>query len=99
MGWGLAGEVTMQSISACLLPLMLFAVWPAATSAQEKFKASISDDKGRAEFRFASTKFSMTANELDNLIAKLSRVRSEMDPSVPLDPPIGNSIEAVRDPA
>jgi hypothetical protein len=95
----LAGEVTMQSLIGLSLPLMLFAVWPDAASAQEKFKASVSDDKILAEFRFASNKFSLTANELDNLIAKLSRVRSEMDPSVPLEPPIRNSIEAIRDPA
>jgi hypothetical protein len=89
----------MQGLIGLSLPLMLFAVWPAAASAQEKFRASVSDDKIHVEFRLASTKFSLTANELDNLIAKLSRVRSEMDPSVPLDPPIGNSIEAIREPA
>jgi hypothetical protein len=89
----------MQSLRGLSLPLLLFAVWPAAASAQEKFRASVSDDKIHAEFRFASTKFSLTADQLDNLIAKLSRVRSEMDPSVPLDLPIGISIDPIRDPA
>ena len=89
----------MQSLIGLSLPLILFAVWSAAASAQEKFKASVSDDKVHAELRFASTKFSLTADQLDNLIAKLSRVRSEMDPSVPLDLPIGISIDPIRDPA
>jgi hypothetical protein len=89
----------MQSLRGLLLALLLFAVWPAAASAQEKFAASVSDDKIHAEFRFASTRFSLTADQLDNLIAKLSRVRSEMDPSVPLDLPIGISIDPIRDPA